>query len=674
MHYIKANKLYTLFASLVLLAFIGQKAEAQTDALYYDLDSTTVYTEIHSSSIKKISALTTQIDIGMIQDMPKILGNTDPVTFIKNLPGVQTGTEYDSGIHIHGCDNSHNEISLGGVPLYGVNHLFGLFSIFNPSHFSKMNFSKNSERNWLGGSLDMELPDTLRKNFVGDLSVGIMSSQGTLGIITGKKSHLRLSVRQSYMNLLYKRWLKIEGSPIRYGFGDYNLSWMSDITERDRIWVEGYFGQDKALVNEHKFAVSLDLDWGNHAGALHWRHIGDEVFHHHTLFYSGHDSYGIMTQNESFLSLSSYIKTAGYKGNVKWRKISGDIEINFHDIMPQSPETGGLYERESGSPEKQKAFESLFLLGYNTTLKENWNIEAKLRTSLFINSENQYDISASPDISISYNAYHLGKITYNYGWRRQYLLQTGVTNIGLPIEFWFAAGKHSLPQISHNMDLTYDVNLLNDALSLSAGLYYKRLFNQIEYKGDMFDFFTSVYDLDKHLLKGDGWNYGANFMIHKQTGDMTGWISYSVGRALRRFDNPNYSGIYPSNHERIHELNAVCSYNLNKWNLSGTFIFASGIPFTAPEYYYISSGQIITKLGEHNACRMRPYIRLDFSASYSFNKTKDKENGINFSLYNVTGRSNDIMYRLNAKDGVYSYRQMAFFLRWVPSISYYHKF
>ena len=215
---------------------------------------------------------------------------------------------------------------------------------------------------------------------------------------------------------------------------------------------------------------------------------------------------------------------------------------------------------------------------------------------------------------------------------------------------------------------------VHNTLAVSANLYYKRLYNQVEYKGDMFDFFSSKYDLGGHLLKGDGWNYGADFMVHKQTGRLTGWVSYSIGRALRRFDNEGYTGIYPASHERIHELNAVCAYDIRKWNISGTFIYASGTPFTAPEYYYISSGQIIAKMGEHNAWRMRPYIRMDLSVTYSFNKEKDKENGINFSLYNVTGRRNDVMYRLNAKDGVYSYSRMSFFLRWVPSVSYYHKF
>lgn len=669
-----ANMKFLLFALQVIMAFSVHELAAQTDSLYLNLDSTTFVTHRHTSSIKKVTTGVTQISLSKIQSMPKILGNTDPVNFIKNLPGVQTSSEYDSGLHIYGCDNAHNEISISGVPLYGVNHLFGFFSIFNPTHFDRMEFSKNAEGNHLGGGLKMELPDTLKKSVIGDFSIGIMSSQGTIGIKVGNKSHLRLSVRQSYMDLLYKRFLQIEGSPIRYGFGDYNASWISDLTDRDRIWVEVYYGHDRTSVSENKFTIDLDLDWCNYAGAFHWRRNGDEIRQHHTIFSSGFHSNSLMTQNKSSLSLDSYINTAGYRGDVRWKGFRGGCDIKYYDILPQSPESKGLYKVESDKQETQRALESSLSLGWKTTVWNCLGIDASLRGSFYLSPEMQYDLSMSPDLSVSYNAFHLGKITASYGWRHQYLFQAGMSNIGLPLEFWFAAGKYSQPQKAQHVDIAYDVDLFHNALSLSTSLYYKRLYNQVEYSGDIMDFFNSLYSLDSHLLKGDGWNYGANFMIHKQNGDITGWVSYSIGRALRRFDNDGYTGIYPASHERIHELNVVCSYNLKKWDFSGTFICASGTPFTAPEYYYLSSGQIIAKLGEHNACRMRPYIRLDLSVSYSFHKSADQENGINFSLYNATGRKNDVMYRLHAKNGSYSFSRMSFFLRWVPSVSYYHKF
>ena len=114
---------------LVLTSFSSSLTEcrAQADSLFIEIDSTLFITNRHTSSVKAISGKITEVSLKQIQDLPNILGNTDPVRFIRSLPGVQTNSEYDSGIHIQGCDNAHNEISIAGVPIYGVSHLFGLF-------------------------------------------------------------------------------------------------------------------------------------------------------------------------------------------------------------------------------------------------------------------------------------------------------------------------------------------------------------------------------------------------------------------------------------------------------------------------------------------------------------------------------------------------------------------
>lgn len=650
------------------------EAEAQTDSLYLHLDSTTFTSRKHTSAIRKSTDGSLHVDTDMIQALPKILGNTDPVNFIRNLPGVQTSSEYDSGIHILGCDNSHNDISLGGVPVFGAAHLFGLFSIFNPSHHTEMKFMKNAEySNRLGGVLDTELPDTLKKRFSGDIQAGIMSAQGTLGLRTGRKSHLRISARNSYMNLLYKRWLKISDSPIRYGFGDYNLTWMYS-SGKDRIWLDAYFGKDEAAITEHRFSVGLDETWGNALGALHWEHKGDGCTHSHSLYYSGFRSDGLVSQEESALSLNSYINTAGYKGKVRWRNFISGADMVFYHIQPQHPSFMGIYGGESGPAEIQKGLEASLFTDYQKDLTDSWNIKAGVRGSIFLSPENDVYWGLSPKGTVSYNAYRYGKASASYSLNRQYLFQTGLSNIGLPINFWFLAGQHSKPQYSHNFDLSYEAEVFHNALSVSASLYCKLLYNQVEYSGDIMDFFNARYDLDDYLLKGRGWNYGLNIMAHKQTGNLTGWVSYSLGRALRRFDNPGYDRIYPANHERIHELNVVGMYNLRKWNFSGTFVYASGSPFTAPESFYLSSGQFIILYGEHNAGRMRPYIRLDLSATYTIIKNDRHENGVNVSIYNVLARDNDVVYRLYLKDGTYSYGPNSFFLRLLPSVSYFHKF
>lgn len=638
------------------------------------LDSTTFTTRRHSSVIRKTGEGVTDINSGMLQSLPQLFGNTDPVNFIRQLPGVQTNSEFDSGIHIYGCDNSHNHISIGNVPVFGANHLLGLFSIFIPTHHEKMTFATSAGKaNRLGGMLDMELPDMPEKDITGDISVGMMSSQGTIGVKTGKKSYLRASARGSYINALYKKWLNISGNPIRYSFGDCNLTWLYS-NDRDRIWADFYFGMDKAHLTENNFDVGLDVSWGNAIGALHWKRTGDIINQKHSIYYSGFLSDSDVTQASSHMNLSSYINAIGYKGEVGWNHFNVGADLAYYHIQPQSPHLSGIIGADGRIRERQNSAEASVYAEYSRTFADRWDIKARLKTSGYISPESRWFAGLSPAASVSYNLYRYGKIKASYNLGRQYLFQTGVSNIGLPIEFWLAAGRHSRPQHSHDFSISYDASFFCDALAISVSAYSKTLYNQIQYTGSLFDFFNNVYDLDNYLLKGKGWNYGVNMMIHKQTGKFTGWISYSFGRALRRFDNPEYSGIYPANHERIHELNAVASYRLGRWNFGGTFVYAGGLPFTAPEHFYISSGQIMVVYGEHNGCRMRPYIRTDLSVTYSFLKNSKQENGINLSVYNVLGRKNDIMYRITRDEDGYSYQPLSFFLQFMPSIGYYHKF
>ncbi len=356
------------------------------------------------------------------------------------------------------------------------------------------------------------------------------------------------------------------------------------------------------------------------------------------------------------------------------KHLTSRAELTHYHAVPQVPYAYGFHSTVEPEMEKQNALELTVAADYQRMFWNHLVLKAALKGLYYSGPEAQSSWGLLPDVSLSYEGYRYGRITASYGWSQQNLFLTGLSSTSLPIEFWFLSGKHSKPQYSQWVNLAYDVDLHRNMFQISCSLYYKELYNQVEFNGDLFDLLYSAYDLDTYLLKGKGFNIGLNLMLHKKAGNLTGWISYSLGRALRRFDNPEYKRWYPANHERIHELNAVCSYNYNKWDFSTTFIYASGRPFTAPESYYISSGQIIAKFGEHNACRMRPYIRLDLSVNYDIVKNEKYENGINLSIVNALARRNDIMYKLRIEDGKFAYKYQSFILRVVPSISYYHKF
>ena len=254
------KRVFCIFIYVVFGILKGVSAEMTDTLNHYGLQAVEIRGKRLRSQLREIEG-TSIISMSLMDEMPHILGNADPLHYAQLLPGVQTNSEYDAGLHIQGCDNSHNYVSLGGAPVYNAAHLLGFFSIFNAGHFTEMSLQKSpvsaSFPNRLGGRVDMLTPtwlaaeDSLSVGAVhGELSVGPMSSQGTLRLPIGKRSLLLLSARAAYLNLLYSKWLEVDGDEVKYDFSDYNLSYITQLDDANVLKIEGYWGYDKMKIGQ----------------------------------------------------------------------------------------------------------------------------------------------------------------------------------------------------------------------------------------------------------------------------------------------------------------------------------------------------------------------------------------------------------------------------------------
>lgn len=86
----------------------------EKDSVAHCLDDIVVEGAINKSSLKIVENGALALELDIMHRLPKILGNADPLRYSQFLPGVQTNAEYDAGLHIYGCDNSHNLVSIEG--------------------------------------------------------------------------------------------------------------------------------------------------------------------------------------------------------------------------------------------------------------------------------------------------------------------------------------------------------------------------------------------------------------------------------------------------------------------------------------------------------------------------------------------------------------------------------
>ena len=110
-----SSRFTTLLSFLILFNFASaQDSEIREDSLFYNLSEI----EVSTNTKPKVPTLKNGDVIWSfdeIDKLPQIFGYADPIKYSQTLPGIQTNNEYDAGIHIYGCDNSHNYVGIEGV-------------------------------------------------------------------------------------------------------------------------------------------------------------------------------------------------------------------------------------------------------------------------------------------------------------------------------------------------------------------------------------------------------------------------------------------------------------------------------------------------------------------------------------------------------------------------------
>jgi len=179
-----------------------------------ELKEVTVVGSQKEMGVKGSQMSAIDIPISLIKSVPTLFGETDVLKALQLLPGVQGGVEGSAGFYVRGGGPDENLFLLDGVPVYNVNHLGGLFSVFNADAIKNVTLYKGSFPARFGGRLssvlDIRMNDGNNKKLHGNISVGIVSSKFNLeGPLFSEKTTFNISGRRTYYDLLAQPILKI---------------------------------------------------------------------------------------------------------------------------------------------------------------------------------------------------------------------------------------------------------------------------------------------------------------------------------------------------------------------------------------------------------------------------------------------------------------------------------
>ena len=668
------NKTIITFILSLLSALDLSSQTADADSIV--LKEITV--EAPSTNIIHIdSAGVKNISIAWFARMPKVLGNPDPMRLIQTLPGVHTNTEYEGNIHIDGGEASHTAMLLGGAPVYGVSHMLGFFSIFNPTHFHAISLRRNTfdamTTNRLGAEVNMLLPDSMSlRSEMFEGSIGLISAQGTLRHKITYNSGFAVSARRSFLNLMYGSLLKMSDMSLNYNFGDYNISAWYNPTIQSSLSFNFYYGNDGAVINGNAYQTDMKLKWGNLLAQVGWKYSNGRIRTNSTAYVSCYDCKMDVSELSVNGKTKSNLVDIGYIGSLSYGNLDAILRVNHYIIQPLAPKVDGIETADI-----IRSNSTVITLGVQyshnilTWLKGRIGIKAHLFAGC---GSNMADVD--PSIGLTVAKEWLGTLDISIGSKTQHLSQTGFVSRGWPSEFWISPCEtRQRAQRAVGIDISWRRNIVRD-YSAEVGLYAKRMTHQVEYQGDLLSL-LSYYNLNDCLLFGKGYNLGVNVILGKNSGRITGWIGYSWQRLRRQFDRNGMNSIYPSSHERAHELNIVANWRITHClDFGASFVYASGTPFTPCTEMYMINSNVIMQYGEYNSMKLPPYMRIDVSLNYNLPALGKVKHGLNLSVYNLTARNNAIYcrFKYNSDTKSISYSPISFVTPILPSISYYIKF
>jgi signal peptidase I len=251
----------------------------------------------------------------------------------------------------------------------------------------------------------------------------------------------------------------------------------------------------------------------------------------------------------------------------------------------------------------------------------------------------KYHHFLEPRLSMSFILSEKNSIKLAYNRNSQFLHQLSNSTTGSPTDIWVPSTNNVKPQIADQIAMGYYRNFYDNKFALTTEIYYKHLSNEFDYRNGANLFLNE--EIEGGLVYGKGRTYGLEIQFEKRKGKFTGWISYTIARSLRQFDDINGGKEFSARQDRIHDLAIVAMYRVSKKiALSSSFIYYTGDAVTFPSGKYEVNGTIVPYYTERNGYRMPDYHRLDLGMTVYFKERPKFEHNLNISIYNTYAREN----------------------------------
>lgn len=700
-----------------LFSYLGYEQQTREINLQRD---TTINVILKPSAILEAATVVSQKDAGIqstylgaidiplvhIQATPVLFGEADVLKAIQMLPGVQGGNEGFTGLYVRGGGPDENLVLLDGIPIYNVDHMLGVLSVFQTEAVKKVTLYKGSFPARYSGRVssivDIRTNDGNMKKTSGSVGIGVLTDKLHVeGPIIKDKLSYSVSARGLH-SMMYDPLIRLYGKYGINGFmdedGDYSaygnyffydlngkLCWR--LSDNDRFFLAAYSGKDRlgAVFSEeweqgaNLTRTDMSIGWGNNVVSLRWNHIfSQKLFANTTVAFNRYNmSMGMGAKVREYDPTNPYILDFDFKYNSGIKDWSGKLdfdyvpspshlikfgsEYTYHSFFPRTS-TGIIEETADGETRSEKinlgkdrnyyGHELTFYAEDDMSITDRLTFNPGLNASFFYTDGRPY-LELQPRLSAKYSFDKGVTLKAGYARMAQYVHLLSSTQISLPMDLWVPITANIKPVTSDQVSAgVYYDGLKGWEFSLEG--YYKYMQNILEYK-DGASVIVSNTSWEDKVEMGIGRAYGLELFVQKTAGVVTGWISYTLAKSERRFPGGTISlgEWYPYKYDRRHNFNINLNYKINDHlDANAAWVFASGPTTTIP---YRTTGTMGPDDGwvmntsfvqQRNNFRLPSSHHLNVGLTHH-KKKKHGERELTLSVYNVYNRMNPNLVFVN---------------------------
>ena len=599
--------------------------------------------------------------------IPVLLGESDILKTIQLKPGIPSGSEGSTGLYVRGGRSDQNLIVLDEAVIYNASHLFGFFSTFNTDAVKDLKLYKGGFPSQYGGRLssviDVKLKEGNKKKFEGAGGIGLISSKLTLeGPIKKDKSSFIVSGRRTYFDLITNAInesnaddpdaTQIPG----YYFYDLNTKINFDLSDKDRLYLSGYFGRD--VFNFSSDFFNFNFGWGNATGTARWNHqFNPKLFSNTTVTFSDYQ-YEITNEVTGFsFEVGSRIKDLNLKSDFYWalnnrHTLRYGIGATYHQFEVGRLQAGsddGSISFNSGSDFDGMEFGAY--IGDEWDVSDRFRVNGGLRLSAFSNDNTLYS-GLEPRLAARYLLTDNVSLKASYARMKQYLHLVASSGVSLPTDIWYPSTAQIEPQRSDQVAVGATFKLW-DKFLFTNEYYYKWLDNQVDFV-DWAELFANQ-NLEQEFAIGKGYSYGTELGLEKREGKLTGWIGYTLAWTKRGdfvpVDPNGFFGegtrYFSPRYDRRHDISVVAMWEITKrLTFSSSWVYGSGdlawLPTGRLTFQDVQGGTsqvVLPVYRERNNFRLAAFHRLDLGLIFKF-YPKWGESDLSINVINAYDRRN----------------------------------